>query len=186
MEEQWRDISGYEGLYQVSNLGQVKSLPRMAKSKNDSYRVVKEAILKQYVSNTGYLRVYLYKDGKMKPHSVHRLVAIAFVPNPENLPIVNHKSEVKTENHASNLEWCDLSYNVRYGTGISRTSEKQKLTMTTSKAVNMYSRDNTFIRQFISISEASRETGLSITCISNSCNRKVENPRQDYIFRFAS
>ena len=107
-EEIWRDIEGYEGLYQVSNMGRVKSLG------NDKNR--KEKILKPGMNNYGYLQVGLHKEGKRKIFQVHRLVAQAFIPNPEELPEINHKTEIKTDNRAEFIEWCDHRYNMNYGT----------------------------------------------------------------------
>lgn len=106
MEEIWKDIRGYEGLYQVSNLGNVKSL----NWRNQG--VQKNLWLKPH--NRGYLQVELAKDGKKKCFVVHRLVADAFVPNPNGFPQVNHKDEVKTNNASENLEWCTRSYNAKY------------------------------------------------------------------------
>lgn len=118
MEEVWKDIPGYEGLYQVSNTGEVKSL---------NYRGSGETkLLKQSTNKKGYKRVVLCKNRKKKNHSVHRLVAITFIPNPDNLPIVNHIDECKSNNMVSNLEWCTLVYNNAYGTRNERISENKK------------------------------------------------------------
>ena len=102
--EEWRDIQGYEGLYMVSNLGRVKSL--------NYHRTGKERIMKPSDNGHGYLFVVLCKDGKDKNCRINRLVAQAFLPNPDNLPEVNHKDENKYNNCVENLEWCDRSYNV--------------------------------------------------------------------------
>lgn len=118
MEEVWKDIPGYEGLYQVSNTGEVKSL---------NYRGSGETkLLKQSTNKKGYKRVVLCKNRKKKNHCVHRLVAIAFIPNPDNLPIVNHIDECKSNNMVSNLEWCTLVYNNTYGTRNERISKSSK------------------------------------------------------------
>ena len=109
--ENWKDIEGYEGLYQVSNLGRVKSL--------NYHRSWKEQCLKPG-KVCGYLYVILSKDGEVYGKYVHILVAEAFIPNPFNLPYVNHKDEVKTNNCVSNLEWCTAKYNTNYGTGMRR------------------------------------------------------------------
>lgn len=105
MKEIWKDIVGYEGKYQVSNLGRVKSL--------NYGRTGKEKVLK-YEDNNGYLRVNLCKNCKVKHYRIHRLVAQAFIPNPDNLPVINHKNEIKTDNRVQNLEWCTSQYNSTY------------------------------------------------------------------------
>lgn len=98
--EEWKNVIGYEGLYEVSNLGRV--------------RRVNKGLLKLQ-NNQGYNQVYLYKCGIRKGIRVHRLVAQAFIPNPDNLPEVNHKNEDKMNNSVDNLEWCTAKYNVNYG-----------------------------------------------------------------------
>ena len=112
--EEWRDIEGYEGLYQVSNLGRVKSLARVVIRSDGKPNTVNEKILK-YGMNRGYCAVVLCKDGKKKMYKVHRLVAMAFLRNPHNLPEVNHKDEDKKNNCVDNLEWCTSLYNINYG-----------------------------------------------------------------------
>lgn len=107
MDEVFRPVEGYEGLYEVSNLGRVKSL-----------KWGKERILKPGMDGCGYLKANLYKEGKIKHFMVHRLVAQAFIPNPEGLPQINHKDEDKTNNRVDNLEWCTAKYNSNYGTRI--------------------------------------------------------------------
>lgn len=118
--EIWKPVVGYEGLYEVSNLGRVKSLDRIVKGCYGSIAHKKGKIISSGIGSTGYCIVSLQKDGKGKSFGVHRLVAQAFIPNPDNLPMVNHKDEVKTNNNVENLEWCDCKYNCNYGTGIER------------------------------------------------------------------
>lgn len=105
--EIWKEIPGYEGLYEVSSYGGVR--------RYHSYD------LKLYNTNKGYLQVYLYNNGVRKGIKVHRLVAQTFIPNPDCLPQVNHKDENKTNNRVDNLEWCDCKYNIKYGSAIERT-----------------------------------------------------------------
>jgi hypothetical protein len=123
MKEVWKDVEGYEGLYQVSNLGRVKSLPKMI-GRGVQYHVG-ERIITPHKAPNGYLRLHLDKNGKRAFFSVHRLVAKAFVANPHNYPHVNHKNEVKNDNVASNLEWCTPKYNSNYGTRKSRISQSK-------------------------------------------------------------
>ena len=112
MEEVWKDVVGYEGLYEVSSLGRVRSVDRIVAYRDGRKRFFKSAILQQRASTTSkYLSVPLYKDAKMKRHRVHRLVAEAFVPNPEEKPQVGHKDENYLNNAASNLEWVTIREN---------------------------------------------------------------------------
>ena len=129
--EIWRPIKGYEDLYEVSNLGRVRSLdryyPDMIKMPNGALApyVRKGKIMKSFVQpKTGYVIICL-RNLKRKNKLLHRLVAEAFVPNPNNLPEVNHKDEDKTNNCASNLEWCDGIYNKLYGTARERINAKR-------------------------------------------------------------
>ena len=120
MKEIWKDIEGYEGLYQISNLGNVKSLHRIANIPN-GHRKVKERILKQ-TENRGYRAVIISKEKTRKEFSAHRLVAFHFIPNPENKPEVNHIDGNKSNNKVENLEWVTPSENIRhsYAVGLAR------------------------------------------------------------------
>ena len=117
--EIWKDIEGYGGLYQVSNLGRVKSL--------NYNRTKKEKILKPRSNKDGYLNVNLYKEGRMKTCLVHRLVAKAFIPNPDNKSQVNHRDEDKTNNCVDNLEWMTRRENINYGTRNERSGKSQSM-----------------------------------------------------------
>ena len=130
MQEIWKDIEGYEGLYQVSNKGRVKSLKRKicSNSNNHKYNTLSEKLLK--LSGGGkYIQVILCKDGKTSAKLVHRLVAQAFIPNPNNLPCVNHKDENKKNNDVRNLEWCTYKYNNEYNGRIEKCKDKISLTL---------------------------------------------------------
>ena len=120
MGEIWKPVVGYENLYEVSNLGRVKSL----KDNKGRYR---EKIKSSSDNGRGYLNVCLYKNGKGKRCYIHRLVAEAFLDNPNNYPIINHKDENKQNNHVSNLEWCDYEYNNTYGTCVQRRVKTMRL-----------------------------------------------------------
>ena len=113
--EIWKDIPDYKGLYQVSNLGRIKSL-----------YFGKERILKTHKDKYGYLISHLHNNSKGKTHFVHRLVALAFIPNPENYPMINHKDESRDNNCVENLEWCDCKYNLNYGSRNIRLSKAKK------------------------------------------------------------
>lgn len=137
-KEIWKDIQGWEG-YQVSNWGRVKSCERVVIDTLGRRQPFKETILIPQNDNRGYLRVNLYKNKKMTHYLIHRLVAEAFIPNDDNLPQVNHKDEDKTNNHVSNLEWCDSKYNMNFGTAIQRRVESN------SKRIYQLSRDGSEI-----------------------------------------
>lgn len=120
-KEIWKDIEGYEGLYKVSNLGNVKSADRIVKHSGKHTRIQKGRILKNLLNAHGYLEVGLYSiDGKASKQRVHRLVAAAFISNINNKAEVNHIDEVKTNNHVDNLEWCTRIENERHGTKLQR------------------------------------------------------------------
>ena len=125
MTEIWKDIVGYEGLYQVSNLGNVKRL-KGYKGRGKGY-IVEEHLIQPSINSRGYQNVILCKNGKTKTFTMHRLVAIAFLDNSEKLPQVNHKDENKLNNCVDNLEWCDSQYNNNYGTRNKKCSDKWKL-----------------------------------------------------------
>lgn len=118
-DEVWKDIEGYEGLYQVSTCGNIKSLPKVRRNGTGTY-IQKERLLKPSNTSTGYKKVELCKDGKRKSFKVHRLVAIAFIPNPDNKPEVNHIDGNKINNNIDNLEWVTSSENSvhAYETGL--------------------------------------------------------------------
>ena len=117
-EEIWKDIPGYDGIYQVSNLGRVKSIPRVVQFGNRE-RITQEKFLKPCNNGSGYYYVSL-GAGVENRRYIHRLVAEAFIPNPDNLPEVNHIDENPVNNSVYNLEWCDRAYNLNYGTRIEK------------------------------------------------------------------
>ena len=156
-QEEWKPIPGYEGLYEVSNYGRVRSFKWSSNGK----------ILSPIKCGNGYLFVILYKDGKAKKHcTIHRLVAEAFIPNPSNFPQVNHMDECKKNNYFENLEWCSSAYNNSYGTRTRRMAEKN------SKPVVQLDKKGNFISEFESLREASRRTGIADENICRCCNHK--------------
>lgn len=124
--EWWKVIINYEN-YMVSNFGRVKSLPRLVKNGRGGGILTKERILKTKICRNGYEMVCLCKNSRTKWFLIHRLVAEAFIPNPDNLPEVNHKDENKLNNFVDNLEWCDHNYNINYGTCRKRISKSRVL-----------------------------------------------------------
>ena len=124
MEEIWKDIDGFEGLYQISNYGRIKSLGRPGKGYGDKYTV--DRIIKDIRCTNGYRSAFLNKNGVRHVRLVHRLVAMAFIENPNNLPQVNHKDEDITNNRADNLEWCTPKYNANYGSRNIRCYESNR------------------------------------------------------------
>lgn len=199
MIEIWKDIPGYEGRYQVSNTGEVKSLNYNSSGKSK--------LLKQIADKKGYKRVGLCKNGKRKHYSVHRLVAIAFLPNPNNLPQVNYKDENKANNCVDNLEWCNAKYNNNYGTKKERLSESMKgkkgcwyekqlseehkkkisksLKGKNSKPILMCDKEGNFIKRFDSTADANEYFGKDRYCsgISN-CLRGRTKTIYNYIFKY--
>lgn len=160
VEEIWKPIKGYEGLYEISNWGRVKSL--------NYHHTGKPRLLRPKVDKYGYLVVCFCKDGKRKYFFVHRLVAQSFIPNPDNLPQVNHKDENKKNNNADNLEWCTCLYNINYG------SHNERRAKTQSKPVLQFSLTGEFIREWLSISECGRN-GFYTSCVCRCCNGELKS-----------
>ena len=168
-EEVWRDVKGYEGLYQVSSEGRVKSLERKFIDKIGRERSVKECILNPVIDRYGYLLVSLYAGGKQKNHTVHRLVCEAFHENPDNKPQVNHINEIKTDNRASNLEWATARENSNFGT------RNERLGKARSKPVAQYAQDGELIKVWPSTMEVERQAGFSNGNISQAANGKYKH-----------
>ena len=152
MVEEWRDVKGYEGFYEVSNFGQIRN----AKTKR---------IKKSFPNRCGYLKIQLLKRSSQKNFYVHRLVAVAFIPNEMNLKEVNHKDENKLNNRMDNLEWCDRKYNVNYGNRLFLFSQSMKNHPKTSKKIKCFDLKGNHISTFLSASEASRQTKIPATSI---------------------
>lgn len=150
MLEEWRDVKHYEGIYEVSNLGRVRNN--------------RKQILKQYQEDTGYLSVKLHKEGISIKRYVHRLVAIAFIENPENKPQVNHKYHDKTDNRAESLEWTTVSENRNHMLRDGRSSQQRQVTLQLN--------DSDRIFKFCSHADASRFLKRNNDYISATIRRK--------------
>lgn len=172
MEEIWKDITGYEGLYQVSSSGRIKSL-----------NYGKERILKPY-DLKGYKRIGLFRNGKRKHILIHRLVAGTFIPNPDNLPQINHKDENTSNNRVENLEWCDAKYNNNYGTHCSKLSNIMSGREPTwlTKTVLQYTKDGIFVKEYKSTRECGRN-GFDQSAVSACCLGKIQKYK-NFIWKF--
>lgn len=175
-------VPGYNGLYMVSNRGRVKSLDRYVKHSSGEWQLKRGRILKPAKDRNGYLKVQLSKDGKGKLFFVHRLVAMAFIPNPNNLPMINHKDENPSNNCVDNLEWCTQKYNVNYGTAIERMRKKNINNEKTSKPVLQYTTDGKFVREWPSMKECGRN-GYNIGDVCLCCRGKL-NKHKGYIWKY--
>lgn len=166
MKEIWKNIKGYTN-YMVSNMGRVKSL--------NYNKTGKEKLLKPQTDKNGYLFVGIRKNGKRKYKKIHRLVAEAFIPNPNNYPCVNHKSEIKTQNNVENLEWCDHKYNINYGTRNIRSKISQ------SKTVVAY-KNGVEVLRFSSTAEAQRNgyNSGNISCCCRGIYKQYKGYKWQY------
>lgn len=185
--EIWKDVPGYSGLYQVSNLGRVKSIERVDANKH----LVRERILKQSNRGNGYNVVVLYSKGH-KMFAVHRLVALAFIPNLDGLPQVNHKNENKTDNRVENLEWCTARQNANYGTNRARISKTRKCSKRCKEDVErrkrpivQYDLSGKFIRRYDSISDAKIKNGIPVNNGSlNACLKGKQKTAYNYVWKY--
>ena len=166
----WKDIPGYEGKYQVSNLGNVKSL--------NYKRSGKEKLLTPYQKPNGYMTISLWNNNRGHTEYIHRLVANAFIDNPDNLPEVNHKDENKQNNSVENLEWCGSKYNMNYGEGAHKKSAENH-----KKPVYQYDLQGNFIKEWSSATDIHRVLGYSNSNIARCC-RGVSKTSHGYIWRY--
>ena len=177
--EEWRDIPGYEGLYQVSNLGRVKSLKRPTRHGTFTY---KQIILKPRIKR-GYYVVYLYKDKEVTNFPVSRLVASAFIPNPDNKPEVDHIDTNRLNNNVENLRWVTRSENMNNPLTKLHQMESMRNNIKLSRAVVQLTLDNEIVAIYPSAKEVQRSTEFVQSQVSHCCNNeygKKKNIYKDY------
>lgn len=178
MEEEWRQIPEFEGLYEVSNTGKIRSLARIVNSCYGSKMALQSKEIKLNLKRNGYMYVCLSKEGSANTYRVHRLVALAFISNPNNQPQVNHKNGVKNDNRVGNLEWCTASQNSNhaYSSNLrfspSYWKDKSGSEHNLSKPVVMMTQQDETVRMFGSSYEAERETQIANQNISKCLKGK--------------
>ena len=169
-EEIWKAVDGYEGLYEVSNFGRVKGVDRVIINSDGVKRLWKGRVLRPAKGSNGYFFCNLCKNGKTENKCIHRLVAETFIPNPSNLPQVNHKDENKENNCVDNLEWCDSKYNNNYGSRNKRDAEKKLNSPKLSKPVLQIDNEKgVIISEYPSTMEAERQLNIYSSAISKCC-----------------
>lgn len=175
MKEEWKDIKEYEGLYQISNFGRVKSLSRKIWNGKGYYQS-KEKILKPGIEKLGYHYFYLCKNNKRKKY-LHRLLAEAFIPNLLKLPEVNHKDQNPFNNELNNLEWCTHEYNMNYGDKNERISKKIK------KKIIQYTLKGKKIKEWDGIINIEKELKIPSSNITSCCKGKYKKTH-GFIFKY--
>ena len=176
--EIWKDIEGYEGLYQVSNRGRVKSLSRKVTNAMFS---INEHFVKVVDNGNGYKSVSLWKDNKGKHFYVHRLVALAFVPNYNGYKYINHKDEDKSNNDVSNLEWCTAKYNCNYGNHTKKL-KKSYILNGNNRPIDVYDMKGTFLKTFDCSNDVCRELNIGRRALYSVCQGVVKSSKG---YRFA-
>lgn len=172
--ETWKPIKDYEELYKISNDGRIKS-----------FHNGRERIMKLNPHTKGYLKVQLSFNGTIKAKYIHRLVAQAFIPNPNNYPQVNHKDENKSNNCVSNLEWCDNQYNINHATANQRRIKSLTNNKYTSKKVFQYTLEGQLIKIWCSVGECQRH-GYNRGAVADRCRKKNIEDKQykGFIWRY--
>lgn len=181
MQEIWKDIPDYEGLYQASNLGRIKSLNRI----DNCNRLRKSKILKFTKINNGYLQVQLSKNGKTQVLLVHRLIALTFLDNSNEFKIVNHINGIKTDNRVENLEWCTQSHNINESYRLGLQIRQYGKDNYHSKNINQYDLQGNFIKTWDSFMDIERELNFNHSNLQKVCCGKYKFA-YGYIWRYAN
>ena len=175
MTEEWKDIEGYENLYQVSNMGRVKSLDRLVKASRGGFRGVKGQLMSLCKDKDGYLILRLAKNGKHKNYKVHRLVAQAFIPNPENKPCIDHINGIVSDNRLENLRWTTHKENnnnpITYQRLKDNAVHRYRTDNPKSRAIIQFDLDGNLIRKWdciIDAVKATNNTGVKQCCMGKS------------------
>lgn len=180
--EEWKDIQGYEGIYQISNHGRVRSVDRIGYQKHwqggISRYLHKGKILIQTIRPGGYMCINLKKNGHVKTYNIHRLVALHFLPKIEGKDVVNHIDSDKSNNHVSNLEWCTQSENIQYAYDQGRKTPPHE------KRIAQYDMDGNLIRVWKSQAEVQRTLGIFQGNIYKVCSGK-RNQAGGYKWKYA-
>lgn len=185
-KEVWKDIEGYEGYYQVSNHGRIRSLDRVIRSKYRSSQFIKGNIKNITPRKDGYKAIMLYKNNKGNRQYIHRLVAKAFIPNPKGYEIINHIDENPSNNHYKNLEWCDHQYNLTYGDKVERTTNSKGYKERTKRLRKpIYVIDKEGNRSWYdSLTSAARELDLDTASIT-ACLKGRNQTHKGYSYEYA-
>jgi len=170
--EIWKDIEGYEGIYQVSNCGRIKGLQRFASRKSGGSVSVKETIRKQGNNGHGYAFVPLSSGGVVRNYYVHRLVATAFIPNPERKNTVNHISGIKADNRVENLEWATQSENSQHGFDTGLIVQNRGKDNPGSRPVLQFASNGELVAEYVSLQDAFEKTGIHSQNIGCACTGK--------------